>query len=747
MSAFGGNTLQFGLRIGATDDTRGGLRSALASVQGFMRSAVKPIQIPISIARGGLGLLRDINLGLAPLVRGLDAIIERGSSVEVQQKTFRSLTQASARDADRLAASVVKASSGTLSMARGMQIANRALASGMNLDQIKTAVEFISKFSVAIGKEPGEALNTVITGLARGSTLFLDDFGILVDGVDKVKQDFDAIKGAGAFDSLGPAAQKAEIVRQAIAEMEQRTKSLGISGRESIFVWQAIKNQVSDATDGIVTTISKSGALKAALAGMRDALSGINEHFKAGGTFGELFFGKGESGGLLGLAKGALADAGSALGRGILGSLLVGVEKLASAGRAAWGWFKSEWPAIWAGFKTAAMESWAEFKVTAREAFDEVVSTLTHFPQAFMDVYGPFLSQLGDVLTSGADRIAAVFRAVIDWATKHVPGVTKPTDGRPSVNPSADEMKNPLAGWLQNTALLAGNIREFFYTRITPEEYEAIRQQQLEARRKWDASKHQPLNPALILRQALASAGMGSTANQTNYFSQYWGGIGKSLGAAWPGFFDRVGNAGRRVLSGGVYGGDSAFLNEAGAFRRAFPGIWNQPGTPMEVSPIGRYRLTQGARDSRMNRLRVMEAQLRNIESGGDFARQHALRESGVQIRDLLRQGYHLTPGDRRAIFEQALERQIASRRGAVQGEIDRIRAEVGASDERRRFEADHTRMTTASRQTGVADADVAAAVRAIGTKIDQFVGGVSAVVQKLTGVEITLANAQGRAA
>ncbi len=240
---------------------------------------------------------------------------------------------------------------------------------------------------------------------------------------------------------------------------------------------------------------------------------------------------------------------------------------------------------------------------------------------------------------------------------------------------------------------------------------------------------------------------MGSTANQTNYFSQYWGGVGKSLGAAWPGFFDRVGNAGRRVLSGGILGGDSAFLNEAVAFRRAFPGIWNQPGAPMEVAPIGRHRLTQGARDSRMNRLRAMEAQLRNIESGGDFARQHALRESGAQIRDLLRQGYHLTPGDRRAIFEQALERQIASRRGAVQGEIDRIRAEVGASDERRRFEADHTRMTNASRQTGGADADVAAAVRAIGAKVDQFVSGVSAILQKLTGEEIKLANAQGRAA
>lgn len=743
MSAFGGNTLQFGLRIGATDDTRGGLRSALASVQGFMRSAVKPIQIPISIARGGLGLLRDINMGLAPLVRGLDAIIERGSSVEVQQKTFRALTQASARDADRLAASVVKASSGTLSMARGMQIANRALASGMNLDQIRTAVEFISKFSVAIGKEPGEALNTVITGLARGSTLFLDDFGILVDGVEKVKQDFDSIKGAGAFDSLGPAAQKAEIVRQAIAEMEQRTRSLGISGRETVFVWQSLKNTVSDGVDQLVLTISKSGALKSAISGVRDALSGVNEHFKKGGTFAELFFGKGDSGGLLGLAKGALVDAGSALGRGILGSLLVGVEKLAGAGRAAWGWFKSEWPAIWAGFKTAALESWAGFKVAATEAFDEVVSTLTHFPQAFMDVYGPFLSQLGDVLTSGADRIAAVFRAVIDWATKHVPGVTKPSDGGPAVLPSPDSMKNPLAGWLQNTSLLAGNIREFFYTRITPEEYEAKRQQQLDARRKWEASRYQPLHPGLLLRQALASAGVGSTDNQTNYFTQFWKGVAGSM----PSFFDRIGNAGRRVLSGGVLGGDSAFLNEAKAFRAAFPGMYNEPGYEPTAQPMGRFRLTQGARDSRMNRLRVMEAQLRNIESGGDFARQNALRESGEQIRGLLRQGYHVGPGDRRAIFEQALERQIASRRSAVQGEIDRIRAEVGASDERRRFEAEHTRMTNASRQSGVADAEVAAAVRAIGMKIDQFVGGVSAVVQKLTGVEITLANAQGRAA
>jgi hypothetical protein len=657
MSAFGGNTMNFGLRISAADDTRTGLRSALASVQGFARSALKPITIPIQIARGGLGLLRDINLGLAPLVRGLDSIIERGSAV---------------------ANSIVKAASGTITMARGMQIANRAMASGMSLDQLNTAVEFISKFSVAIGKDAGEALNTVITGLSRGSTLFLDDFGILVNGVEQVARDFDAIKGSGAFEQLGPAAQKAEIVRQAIAEMSARTKDIGVSGRETIFVWQSLKNTISDGVDGLVMTISKSGALKSVLTGVRDVLSGVNEHFKKGGTFAELFFGKGDSGGILGLAKGAMVDAGSALGRGMLGGLLKGIGAMPDLFDKVWGKIEEKWDWAMGKLKETLVAS-------VDEAMNIVESRL--FPKA-----------------AGLKQFEGM-------------GESSPVARIMSLLFSQGDAKS---GWVEpglDDPMMFGAIKLF-----------------------------RALDWLGFVDKGGASATSQPASRTPGPGNWYYPLNSPAKTRLFRSFFDMANDMGDRVLSGGIYGGDSALLREMGAWPKAFPGVWNGPSAAQGIQPIGRYSLTQGARDSRMRRARVLENQLRNIEAGGDFARQNALRESGEQIRGLLRQGYHLSPGDRRELFEQALERQINSRRGEVEAKLEQLYGELNGSDGRRAFEADHARMKNAAR-IGSADAETAAAVRAIGAKIDQFVSGVSAILQKLTGEEIKLANAQGRAA
>ena len=319
--------LSFGLRIGAKNDTQGALRGSLAGVMAFARKAAKPIIIPLKIARGGLALLRDINVGLAPLVAGLDRVIERGTKLEVVRKSFESLTGKSGRQVRALARELVRASSGTLSLAKAMQIANRGMGSGLSLRQLGTAIEFISKKAITTGKNAEHAIDTVITGLSRGSTLFLDDFGILVDGIEGVGRTFDAIKGAGAFDSLGPAAKKAETIRQAIVEMQGQMGRIGISGKETIFVFKGLKNEIGNMVDKLFMAVGRTGALKAAMEGLRDVVAGMVEHFERGVSdtpLMDILFGKkgGKSGGLFGLLKAGAMDLGEALGRGILGGML-----------------------------------------------------------------------------------------------------------------------------------------------------------------------------------------------------------------------------------------------------------------------------------------------------------------------------------------------------------------------------------------------------------------------------------------
>jgi len=88
-----GSDLNFGLRISAQDDTQSALRSAASGLAAFARTAIKPIEIPLQIARSSLGLFRDIDLGLRPLISGIDSFITRGSGLDAIQKSFVGLAR------------------------------------------------------------------------------------------------------------------------------------------------------------------------------------------------------------------------------------------------------------------------------------------------------------------------------------------------------------------------------------------------------------------------------------------------------------------------------------------------------------------------------------------------------------------------------------------------------------------------------------------------------------------------------
>jgi hypothetical protein len=336
MSRFGAG-LDFGLRISAEDDTARGLQGALRGISSFGNLAGRALAAPFRVASGALATFRDINLGLRPLIAGLDRLITQGASIEVQQRAFQNLTGRSAGDAEKLARAAVEASNGTLQLAEAFQVANRGLSAGLDFNDILTAVSFISRQAVATGKDAGAALQTVLTGLSRGSTLFLDDFGVLVDGIEGVKRGFDAIKGKDAFESLSPAAQKAEIIRAAIAEMETKMGRLGITGRESVFIFEGIKNQVGDAVDRLSLAVARSESVRDVLKGVRDITSGIAGHLERGGSFKDLLFGRGgQSGGLFGILKGGVIDIGEGIGRGALAGILRGAAAITDLFAGAW---------------------------------------------------------------------------------------------------------------------------------------------------------------------------------------------------------------------------------------------------------------------------------------------------------------------------------------------------------------------------------------------------------------------------
>lgn len=314
--------LNFAINIGANDQTAAAVNSAMSRFRSLTSTLAKPLTIPFDIARGlgkfltgGIGL-PGINMGLRPLVAGIDNLIERGAALEVTRKSFASLTGLTGRNADAMARSLVGASNGTLRQGKAMEIANRALVAGIDVwKDLPTIMDFASKKALSTGVSFELAIDQLVTGLSRGSPAFLDNFGLLIDGIDGVKRAFDSVKGEGAFDAMSPAQQKAELIRQAMLDIRKQSQIIGVSGKETAFVWANIKSQIGDATDKLFAAVSRNKSLNSALVGMRDFLGGITQHFEGGGTLGELLLGseKGKSGGLFGGLKAVAVGVGETI--------------------------------------------------------------------------------------------------------------------------------------------------------------------------------------------------------------------------------------------------------------------------------------------------------------------------------------------------------------------------------------------------------------------------------------------------
>jgi len=298
--------MNLSLTLNARDQTQGAIASALGGLGKVL-----------SFAKNSAVGLAGINLGVRPLVSGLDNLIDRGTRLEVIRKQFSALTGTQGGNLDLLSKRIQIATSNTLRLGESMQIANRGLAMGVSFRQIVTAAEFATKKAAAIGEEPAALLERIVNDLGKGTTRVLDDLGLLRGGVEGVARAYDAIHGSKAFAGLGEAAQKSVIASAAVAEMSRSMKSLGVSGKETYFAWQGIKTQIGDATDKLILAVTSSKAMKGAIGGLRDFLAGVTEHFEKGGTFGQLLFGKGQSGGLAGVLGGLFKDAGAALWSGL----------------------------------------------------------------------------------------------------------------------------------------------------------------------------------------------------------------------------------------------------------------------------------------------------------------------------------------------------------------------------------------------------------------------------------------------
>ncbi len=311
------NTMRFGLEISAKDNTGPGLRSVLSSITNL---AIKPITIPFKIGTGALGILRDINLGLAPVIRGIDQLVTRAGHLETARKSFESLTGSSGNKATYMARQLVDAANGTLRLSVAMRLANKALSDGFSTDKLNTVFRFASFKAASIGEDTEGVIGGLLRGLGTGDFRALKQFGL---DVGDVADSYARIKGVGAFDDLPYAERRAVVIAAALKKMVEESRKIGLSGKELIFVWEGFKNSIGDAADSITRVVAGSKQFKAVLESIKSIGQGVAKFLENGGSIvdamaaglkvvGAAFLDIGESAGRMiaaGIMRGILAAA------------------------------------------------------------------------------------------------------------------------------------------------------------------------------------------------------------------------------------------------------------------------------------------------------------------------------------------------------------------------------------------------------------------------------------------------------
>ncbi|WP_027368958.1 hypothetical protein [Desulfocurvibacter africanus] len=149
-------------------------------------------------------------------------LAERGAKRADIEGTFKRLAQAQGRAAEDMLKQLQAATKGSLSQMQGMALSTQSMMAGMDFDQTVTAIQYIQRYSKAANKDFNQLVSTIMTGLARGSTLMLDDAGILID-----QTSFLAQKSREYGRELTEIEKKSLLVSEAVAQMSRKMGALG----------------------------------------------------------------------------------------------------------------------------------------------------------------------------------------------------------------------------------------------------------------------------------------------------------------------------------------------------------------------------------------------------------------------------------------------------------------------------------------------------------------------------------------
>jgi hypothetical protein len=638
-------------------------------------------------------------------------LIDRGGRLEVVGKNFGSLFKVP--DADAFAKKLVDAAGGTLKLADAMALANKAVSAGVGIKDIPTIFEFASREAAAFGEESTGAITSIVGAINSGNFRFLKSLGI---DIGDVADQFEELTAGGKLSGLDFAARKAEVISAAIAKMKEEATRFNFTGRESLFLWSRLKNEISDSVDKLALAVVKNEKFKNGLTEFRNLFSGFAQHIEQGGSVMDVLFGKvgGKSGGLLGLLKAGLIDAGEALGRGILGGILLGISKIpelfgmaANAIKAGGGLVEKIGEAIqvrphapmpgfgityrddpaldppksWgikpqrSAFDRDQLEHPQDIDLPARATSQPATSQpATSQPSVSQRLFVPgFDAAVGEPFGPSMDT----YDAYIAWKKARMRELDTRSPGGGGI---LNRIHQNIDNGLETSGLkwLFGKMKEAVEN--IPDVPRQFKQMVTPGALSYGGM---PLFPGLPLMPfAMAQT---ATSQPAGSGSAWYTAAGMKEG--FLEFAELSGQAGQSLLSGGVLGGQSRLAEEYANIKEDFP--YNSGATlPNWIDPA-EFRFTAGERARRKSEIARDKHNLARINrgesiEGGPSLRSQSRMRAQSYIKSLRASGRYVSPRAEKAIYDRGLRNTIEGAARPVEDRIYGAEQDIVKSDSRR---------------------------------------------------------------
>lgn len=152
---------------------------------------------------------------------------KNAAQFEEVRRSFSNLAASQGQDAQKMLQNMRELSRGTISDLELMKQANQAMLLGLPVERFGDMLEIARSSAKSTGQSMEFMLQSIVTGLGRGSKLMLDNLGILID-VDKANREYAATLGKTAS-QLTDAERKQAFINEALNVGKANAEAAGVS--------------------------------------------------------------------------------------------------------------------------------------------------------------------------------------------------------------------------------------------------------------------------------------------------------------------------------------------------------------------------------------------------------------------------------------------------------------------------------------------------------------------------------------